>query len=325
MTNLEVEIILKLKASDRFITRDELGRACGAPTAEIERALGELIERGYRIDQVPGEGYRFIGGPDMLDGSDIRAGLRTSLIGSEIVTFGRVGSTNDIAGALARGGAAEGTVVVAEEQSRGRGRLGRSWHSPAGCGLWLSIVLRPTLTPDDSTTVSLAGALGVATALENHYGIAARLKWPNDVLVGTRKICGILTEGEFIGPQVSFIIVGIGINILNRESDFPPEIRDIATSVRIETGRSVARSEVLLHILEGIEARYGVLCRDGFGAIRRDLLAHSVLLGRMVKVATGTGTIEGIAQDIDESGALIVRKDSGTLERIIAGEVVGII
>lgn len=324
MPDPEVEIILRLKSSERYLTKEELARACGVAEAEVDAAVRDLVGRGYRIDRIPGEGYRFVGGPRVLDGSDIRAALRTSLLGKDIVTFGRVGSTNDVASALAAGGAVEGTVVVAEEQSRGRGRLGRSWHSPPGCGLWLSIVLRPPLAPDESTTVSLAGALGVASALERHYGIQARLKWPNDVLVGRRKICGILTEGEFAGTSVSFIILGMGINVLNRESDFPPEIRSIATSIRLETGRAVSRGEVLSAVLEGIEAEYLKLCRDGFESIRESILAHSLLLGKLVRVTTGRGMVEGVAHDIDDAGALIVRKENGILERVIAGDAAAI-
>jgi BirA family biotin operon repressor/biotin-[acetyl-CoA-carboxylase] ligase len=324
MADLEVEIILNLKSTDRYVTGEELCRACGATQAEIDKALGDLSSRGYRIDALPGEGYRFISGPDVLDGANIRARLRTSLLGREIVTFGRVGSTNDVAATLAKGGAEEGTVVVAEEQTRGRGRLGRSWHSPPSSGLWLSVILRPPLTPDDSTTVSLAGALGVVRALRLQYGIKARLKWPNDVLVGRRKICGILTEGQFVGPRVDFVVLGMGINILNGRKDFPPEIREIATSLKIEMGRNASRSEVLADILEGVEVKYLLLCQDGFGAIRQEILAHSILVGRPVTVATGSGAVEGIAHDIDESGALIVRRDSGALQRIVAGEVVGL-
>jgi BirA family biotin operon repressor/biotin-[acetyl-CoA-carboxylase] ligase len=320
MPDLEIEIILKLKASERYLTKKELAGTCGVIETEIEAAVSDLVSRGYRIDHVPGEGYRYVDGPGLIDGSDIRAALRTSLLGKDIVTFGQVGSTNDVASALAAGGALEGTVVVAEEQSRGRGRLGRSWHSPPGCGLWLSIVLRPPLAPGESTTISLAGALGVVSALGEHYGIQAKLKWPNDVLVGQRKICGILTEGEFVGTRVSYIVLGMGINVLNRESDFPPEIGSIATSIRLETGRSVSRGEVLANVLEGIEARYLKLCRDGFRGIRDGILAHSLLLGRLVRVATGRGVVEGVAQDIDDAGALIVRKENGILERVIAGD-----
>jgi BirA family biotin operon repressor/biotin-[acetyl-CoA-carboxylase] ligase len=324
MPDLEVEVILKLKSSERYLTRCELAGACGVAEAEVEAVLGELAGRGYRIDHVPGQGYRFVDGPGVLDGSNIRAALRTSLLGKDIVAFGRVGSTNDVARALAAGGAAEGTVVVAEEQSKGRGRLGRAWHSPRGCGLWLSLVLRPPLEPEESTTVSLSGALGVVSALGRHYGIQARLKWPNDVLVGQRKICGILTEGEFAGASVSFVIMGMGINVLNREADFPPELRSIATSIRLETGRSVPRGEVLADVLEGIEVEYLRLCSEGFRGIREGILAHSLLLGKLVRVATGRGMVEGVAQDIDDAGALIVRKENGVLERVIAGDAAAI-
>ncbi len=325
MLDPEVQIVLSLKSSERYLTRDELSRLSGVGLPEVAVAIGELTARGYRIDEVPGEGYRLLATPEGLDGSDLKTALRGSRLGREILTFGRVGSTNDIAIALARGGADEGTVVIAEEQTRGRGRLRRRWHSPPGSGLWFSVILKPPLAASDSTKVSLSGALGVARALQECYGVRARLKWPNDVVVGTRKICGILTECEFIEDRVSFVVMGIGLNVLSRQADFAEEIRGIATSLKIEAGLDeIARSRVLADVLNHIAHCYVLLCRNGFESIRTDLLAHSVLIGKVVRVATGRGHVEGVAHDIDESGALIIRRDNGTLERVIAGDVVGI-
>ena len=322
MADLEVGIILRLKSSQRYLTQDELGRDLGVGRREVAQAMDDLIGRGYRIDEVPGEGYRLLAMPGMLDGCDIKTALRTRTLGSEVYTFGRVTSTNDVAVALARGGAVEGTLVVAEEQTRGRGRQGREWHSPPGTGLWFSVVLRPEFDAADCSTISLAAALGVATALRTHYGVKARIKWPNDVMADRRKICGILTEAEFKGSRVGSVVVGVGLNVLADRADFPPEIRDTATSLKLEAGDAIGRTRVLADVLVEIESRYDVLCAGGFEEIRQDLLKHSLLIGRVIKVVTGNGEVEGTAQDIDRSGALVMRQDNGSLIRVIAGDVV---
>jgi BirA family biotin operon repressor/biotin-[acetyl-CoA-carboxylase] ligase len=215
--------------------------------------------------------------------------------------------------------------VIAEEQARGRGRLGRVWFSPPGCGLWFSLILRPGLSAGESATISLAAAAGVAESLERAYGIKAQIKWPNDVLVRGKKICGILTEAEFVDQRVSFVVVGIGINVLTQSEQFPDDIAGIATSVAIETGRKVSRTGVLARVAGAIEENYIELRDNGFEGLREKLLLRSALLGKMTKVKTPEGVVEGVAVDIDKSGALILRSENGSTERLLAGEVTGIV
>jgi len=324
MSRLEVAIVVSLRNAGRFLTGEELAEICGASPPDIRSAVGALVGRGYRIDEVPGEGFRLMETAPTLEGEDIRGSLTTKVLGSEVFAFGRVGSTNDVAMALARGGAADGALVIAEEQTRGRGRLGRQWHSPPSAGLWFSLVLRPGLSAEVSTTLSLSAALGVAAALDGKYGVPAQIKWPNDVLVHGRKICGILTEAEFLGGDLNFVVVGIGVNVLGRESDFPADIRDIATSVEIEAGDGVARRDVLVALMEEIEERYVRLRRRGFPHLKIELLGRSSLLGKVVRVQTGRDVMEGTAVDIDDRGALILRYKDGSLQRILAGDVVGV-
>ncbi len=320
MSDLETGIVLMLKSSPRYITRGELTAGLDAAAGELDGAIDDLRARGYRIDEVPGQGLRLVDVPGVLDGCEIRAALHTSLIGREIFPFGRVTSTNDVAFSLARGGSPEGTLVIAEEQVRGKGRLGRDWHSPPGLGLWFSIVLRPDITPHESSTVSLAVALAVAGVIRDSYGVDARIKWPNDVLVGPRKVCGILTEAEFREDRVEFVVVGVGINVLHAESDFPEDLRAVATSISVESRAEVNRIEVISRVLRAVEDKYGHLCRKGFEDIRREILPLSSLMGRMTRVLTGNGTTEGVAIDIDETGALIIRGENGLNEKVVAGD-----
>jgi BirA family biotin operon repressor/biotin-[acetyl-CoA-carboxylase] ligase len=323
-SQLEMAIVVTLGGCFRYFTGEELARVCGASLPSVRKAVAALVGRGYRIDEVPGEGFRLAAAAPTLDGADIKARLATRHIGRRVFAFGRVGSTNDVAAALARGGAPDGCLVAAEEQTRGRGRLGRTWYSPPSLGLWFSLVLRPQLGPGISATVSLASALGVAEALEARYGISAGIKWPNDVVVRGRKICGILTEAEFSGPRLNFIVVGIGINLLGGENDFPPDIKRVATSVEMESGAPVDRGEALAVVAERIETRYLELQRLGFAPIRREILGRSTLLGRLVRVETGRGILEGMAADLDDAGALVVRDSSGVRQRVMAGDVVSL-
>jgi BirA family biotin operon repressor/biotin-[acetyl-CoA-carboxylase] ligase len=322
MNDLEVALVRRLKSSERYFSRTELAREVGRKSEDVSKAVEELVGRGYKIEEIPGEGYRLLGTPGMLDGPDIKTSLETSILGRDVVVFRVVTSTNDVAATLARAGAHEGVVVLGEQQSKGKGRLGRSWHSPEGSGLWFSVVLRPRADGLNAATISLAGALGVANALRDDYGIRAEIKWPNDVVVGAKKICGILTEGEFVGHKVNFVVMGVGLNVLSRGQDFPRELRESATSLGIESGRNVSRVEVLSKVLASIENKYLELRGEGFEGIRQQVLGLSMLMGKMIRVLTAHGAVEGMAVDIDGGGALVIRKENGSMETVIAGDVV---
>jgi BirA family biotin operon repressor/biotin-[acetyl-CoA-carboxylase] ligase len=325
LSDSEVRLVLKLKSSPGFVDPGELARSAGLRPEEMGPLLADLRERGYGIEVHADRGYRLRGTPDTLDDTDLRTALRTRWLGRELLVFGRVTSTNDIAVNMARSGVPEGTAIVAEEQTRGRGRLGRSWYSPPGEGLWLSMILRPDIENRQSGTVSLVVALGIARALRDTYGIDAALKWPNDILVDGRKICGILTEAEFAGENIEFVVVGMGMNVLSKASDFPAGLRHLATSVLIETFLAHPRSRVLADVLKSVEEAYEELSARGFGALRSDLMNHSMMMGKMVRVMTATGAVEGMASEIDDSGALVLRMENGRMERVLAGDVVTVV
>lgn len=320
MSDLETSVVLMLKSRGMYITREEMSRELGLSASGLDGAIEGLRSRGYRIDEVPGQGFRLVDVPGILDDCELKTALSTGIMGRGIFPFGQVSSTNDVAFSLARSGSPEGTLVIAEEQTRGKGRLGRAWHSPPGLGLWFSIILRPEIAAYESATVSLGVALAVAGVLRDAYGIDARIKWPNDVLVGRRKICGILTEAEFRGGNVEFVVVGAGINVLHEATDFPGELRTIATSIAMESGAEVNRVDVLSRVLGEVEEKYGRLCRNGFADVRREILPLSSLMGKMVRVEGGNGITEGVAVDIDETGALVLRRENGLNERVVAGE-----
>lgn len=320
MSDLETSLVLMLKSKGMYVTREEMSRELGLSASGLDGAIEGLRSRGYRIDEVPGHGFRLVDVPAILDNCELKTALSTEIMGRAIFPFGRVSSTNNVAFSLARSGSPEGTLVIAEEQARGKGRLGRTWHSPPGLGLWFSVILRPDISAYESATVSLAVALAVAGVLRDAYGIDARIKWPNDVLVGRRKICGILTEAEFRGGNVEFVVVGAGINVLHAAADFPEELRTVATSIAMESESGASRVDVLSRVLDEVENKYGRLCRNGFGDIRQEILPLSSLIGKMVRVEGGRGITEGVAVDIDETGALVLRKENGFNEKVVAGD-----
>lgn len=325
MKALEAGVVHGLKSASGYITRAELAGAIGSSASDVAKAIGVLRLRGYRIDEVPGEGYRLLSAPDALDEHEIRAALRNSRLKGGVHVFQQVSSTNDAALSLARRGAGEGTLVIAEEQTEGRGRLRRKWCSSPGLGLWFSLVLRPDLEARRSALVSLVGALGIATALRQEWGVKAQIKWPNDIVVGAKKICGVLSEGEFEDGRVRFMVLGVGLNALHGPQDFPPDIRAKATSVTLESANEVRRLDLLSSVLRAVETRYLALGSEGFGGMRGELLQLSSLVGKMTRVVTGDSELEGTVVDLDENGALVVRLESGHLKSIVAGEVVRVI
>lgn len=242
------------------------------------------------------------------------------IIGRQIVCLDEVPSTQSVACDLGRTGAAEGTVVFAESQERGRGRRGRGWVSPRGKGLWFSVLLRPERGPELPPRIGLAAAVAVAQTTRYLTGATPEVKWPNDLLWRGRKWCGILTEGSDAPGCDPFVILGVGVNVDLDEWDLPPELRGAVTSVREMAGSVVDRHLLGSRILTNLDAYYKRLLADGFQGIRREWKAVGGMLGRWVEVRLPDGCFEGIARDLDEDGALLVEVPGQGVKRIIAGE-----
>jgi BirA family biotin operon repressor/biotin-[acetyl-CoA-carboxylase] ligase len=253
----------------------------------------------------------------------LRDALTTRFVGRRLEYRAVLGSTQDLARPLARAGAVEGTVVLAGRQTAGRGRLGRSFISPRG-GLYFTVVLRPALESGGRSLPIIAG-LAVARGLERVAGLKTALKWPNDVLVGGRKICGILVESELMGQAVSYALVGIGVNV-NADMSAYPEIAAIATSVAVEAGRPVSREALAAAVLSEFEALYLPAGQAGLAAqagrrVQDEWRARLETLGRQVRVTSGQTVEEGLAEDVDGDGSLILRRSDGSRVTIVAGDV----
>jgi len=257
---------------------------------------------------------------DFLSPNTIKNGLHTKFIGSEIRYFDEAGSTNDIAKELARKGASEGLLVLAETQTSGRGRLGRVWQSPPG-GIWLSLMLRPKLTPQEAPKLTFIGAIAVAFCIRN-LGLDAKIKWPNDVLVNNRKVCGILTEMEAEIDVLHYVVVGIGINTNFKKDKLPIDIQKTATTLKSELKESVNRNEFIACLLNEFERAYLVFLKKGFSPILEEWKELSCILNEDVRVYMDDKIIDGKAIDVDQaSGALILKLDNGSIEKILSGDV----
>lgn len=309
-------------AGDVWVSGAELAQTLGVSRTAVWARIEELRALGYEITAIPHRGYRLTGAPDALIADDLVARLPAeTVIGREVRVFKQTTSTNDVVEKLARDGVKEGVVVFAETQTRGRGRLGRSWDSQPGCGLWLSVLLRPVMTPRAATQLTVAAAAAVARTVLKQTGLAPEIKWPNDILLRGRKLAGILTELSAELDRVNYVILGIGININHQFTDFPPECRDLAVSLREATGKPAHRADFAAALLRELDADYARL-RDGlFSRVADEWERQCVTLGRQVAIHTADRVIHGRAESLDEDGALLVRTQHGRLERITGGDV----
>lgn len=230
-------------------------------------------------------------------------------------------STNDVARDLAEKGAPEGTIVIAESQTGGRGRLDRTWHSPPGTGLYFSIILRPQLDPSDLPKITLLAGIAAAEAIEENTGLRPLIKWPNDLLLEGKKVAGILAElyGDITSP---YVILGIGINVHTRLEEFPPELQEIATSLAMAGGQNISRTNLMQAVLTHLGRWYELFKKGAFQPILDAWRKRCVIIGTHVKILSGEKELEGTVVDVDEAGALLLRDQAGQIQRILSGEVI---
>jgi BirA family transcriptional regulator, biotin operon repressor / biotin---[acetyl-CoA-carboxylase] ligase len=312
-----------------FVSGAELAAKLGISRAAVWKHIGALKHGGYEIEGARARGYRLVAKPAALSESAIH--LRAAelpagpgRIGRRILVLDVTRSTNSDAMALGREGEAEGTVVLAEEQTAGRGRLGRTWESSRGVNLYMSILLRPQMAPWLAPQLSLVAGVAVAETVREE-DIDARIKWPNDVVVlaggSMKKLSGILTEIEAESDRVAFVVVGIGVNLNSNAGHFSRELEGKATSVLLERGRVVDRAAFAARLLRRFESRYDEWVKDGFAAIAPVWRALSVLDGRRVAISAPGDAFEGVCAGIDDDGALLVEVGPGPVRRVLAGDV----
>jgi BirA family biotin operon repressor/biotin-[acetyl-CoA-carboxylase] ligase len=315
-------IVATLHAAGDFVSGKNLASELGVSRTAVWKQIAALEQQGFVIERARGRGYRLAATPGGLTEGEIASTLLTEWLGRSLICKALTGSTNSDVSALGRAGAPEGTVVVTDAQTAGRGRLGRSWVSRPGLNLYMSILLRPRIVPAAAPQLALVAGLAVAEAFEEE-GAAASIKWPNDVLLGGRKACGILTELEAEADRVDFVVVGIGVNLNSVDDDFPPELRTRATSLRLARGREVERARFAAQLLSRFEQCYSRFREHGFGALASEWERRSALVGRELTIDGAGEVVSGEYAGIDPEGALLLRDRgaNGNLRRVLAGDV----
>jgi BirA family biotin operon repressor/biotin-[acetyl-CoA-carboxylase] ligase len=309
------------EAGDEFVSGEAISDKLGLSRAAVWKHVNALREQGYRIDAVPARGYRLVAIPDRLTPLELRPLVNTRDLGQVLHCFDEVGSTSDVAKELAEDGAGHGEVVVADAQTAGRGRRGRTWVSPPGRNLYFSAILRPELPPHRAPELTLVASVAMCEAVRQSGVEAAGIKWPNDILVGGRKLAGILTEMAAEPDRVQWVVIGVGVNVNLSPEDLPEELRGEATSLRIEKGSEVPRALFAAACFARLEEWVERHAEEGFAPVRDAWRRLSVTLGREVLVRTGDRELRGVAEDIDDSGSLVIRPPGGPPTTVLAGDV----
>jgi BirA family biotin operon repressor/biotin-[acetyl-CoA-carboxylase] ligase len=319
---IDSEILSALRAVNDGVSGTDLSQQLGISRAAVWARIEALRALGYDIEASPHAGYRLLHVPDVLHADDLLSRLGgTKRIGRDIRVFQETTSTNDVIEKLARDDVSEGVVVFAESQTKGRGRLGRKWMSPAKKGLWFSVLLRPVLRPQAATQLTIASATALVRAIHTRTGLAPEIKWPNDVLISGRKVAGILTEMHAELDTVKYAILGIGVDVNLGASEFPPDLRRSATSLKIETGEPVDRGELAAEVLRELDRDYGRLCYGEFESLADEWEECCTTIGRDVVIRVGDRRLHGRAESLDPDGALLLRTQHGHLESVIGGDV----
>lgn len=315
---MQEKIIGYLRGKEDYVSGDQIAQRLGITRQALWKHIQELKDRGYDIVAVPHLGYRLVSVPDRLFEFEVARDLDTKFIGRKIIYFENISSTMDIALQLGIKGAAEGTLVLAETQNKGKGRLGRAWFSPKYKGIYLSLLLRPKILPVQASVLTLLSAVSICEAVKAITGLDAQIKWPNDIVFHQKKLGGILTELNAEMDEVNFMIIGIGLNVNNDKKT----LISGGTSLKEQKKENINRVNLLQEVLRRIEANYLLLQDKGAGPIIEKWREYNLTLGRRVKVYCHKEHIEGQAVDIDKDGGLLVRKDSGVTVKVMAGDVV---
>ncbi|MBU3189849.1 biotin--[acetyl-CoA-carboxylase] ligase [Clostridium bowmanii] len=315
--------VLKLlkESGNEFVSGQRISEELGVSRTAIWKYINIIKEDGYEVEAISRKGYRIISSPDILTFEEIKDYLSTEYIGKNLIYCDSIGSTNSKAKELAEGGEQHGTVILSEEQTQGRGRLGRNWVSPKYKGIWMSIILRPNIITENISQITLLGAAAVQKAIMK-MGIKTSIKWPNDIVLNSRKVCGILTEMSGEIDHINYLIMGIGINVNLDEKDIPMDLKDVATSLFAESGKHIDRKILIANVLNSFEELYSAFVRNGniketIGICRK----NSILIGKEIQLINRGKITTVKAIDISDTGELVIENAQGMIEHIVSGEV----
>ncbi len=316
----KTEVLQLLRDSRDYVSGQQICESFGISRTAVWKIINQLKEEGYEIEAVQNKGYHLTGAPDVLSLSELKTRIKTKMAGSHLLYFDVVGSTNIEAKKQAENGAPEGLLVVADKQEAGRGRRGRSWESPAGVNIFMTLLLRPSFSPGKASMITLVMALSVAQAVSEAAGLTAKIKWPNDVVVNKKKVVGILTELTMETDYIQYLVCGVGINV--NQMSFPETIAQTATSLYLEGGRQVNRAGLIEKVMERFEENYEIFLRtEDMSGLTEPYNRLLVNKEERVRVLDPKGEYDGLSHGINEMGELIVEKQDGSVENVYAGEV----
>lgn len=307
--------------TESFVSGQWLSEQLQLSRTAVWKQIKQLEEDGYKFEAVPNKGYRLLTQPNKVSENTLYWGLNTKWLGKELEHYPILDSTQGLAMEKAQLGAKEGLVIVAERQTAGRGRSRHKWHSDHTDGIWFSFVIRPKIIPTRAPQLTLLTATAVAQAIENVTGIKPSIKWPNDLLIGDKKIAGILTEMQAEHDEIHHVVVGIGLNVNQSVEDLNHEIKTIATSLKIETGETYQKQEIIQEILTNFEASYHDYLANGFEPIRRKWLAYAYRLGETIRYTVNGNVNEGIFRGIDYDGTLIVENQKQEKQKLYSAKI----
>ena len=319
--NMDDKILQLLRErNSTFLSGEEISHRLKVSRTAVWKRVQRLRGLGYEIEASTRSGYRLVRSPDLLTPAEVKPVLNTKWIGKVIHHFHTADSTNSEAYQLALKGAREGEVVIAESQKKGRGRLGRTWYSPPSLNLYLSVILRPKIPPQQASLITLMAAVATADAIQKFSGLLPLIKWPNDILIRGGKVAGLLNEIHSETDRIHFVILGIGVNLNMDGKMFPKTIRTVATSLKNEMGQTISRKAFLSCLLQEWERWYAIFLEEGGSAVLKAWKDWAQIKGRQVKVTSFRETLVGTAVDVDSDGALILKTKDGQ-KRVVAGDI----
>lgn len=317
---MKAEILKMLRESKEYVSGQQLCERLQVSRTAVWKVIKQLENEGYQIEAVRNRGYRIVECPDVLSQEEIESLMQTECIGRHVIYYEETDSTNTRIKHLAEQGKEHGTLAVADRQNSGKGRRGRAWESPLGENIYMSLLLRPTMEPSKAPMLTLVMAYSAAMAIREQEGLEVGIKWPNDLVIGTKKICGILTEMSAEVDYINYVVIGVGINV-NMQS-FPEELCEKATSLRVEKESPIKRSALIACIMKKFEENYERFVKEqNLKFLQEDYNRLLISKEKEVRVLEPGGEYNAYALGINETGELLVRKEDGEEETVFAGEV----
>jgi len=308
--------LISFLKENEFVSGEILAKNLDISRTAVWKQIKSLKEMGYEIESVKNKGYMLVSKPDIPLPEEVKAGLNTKIIGKKIIYFKKIDSTNLYCKSLVKENGDEGIVVVADIQEKGRGRKSRMWSSPFG-GLWFSIILRPEIPPQNAMILTMAASVSIVEAIKEVSDLKPIIKWPNDILISNKKICGVLTELDAEIGKINYAIVGIGLNVNNL---IKKDLQDIASSLKNESNEYISRVDFLKNILEKFDSNYDYVRSFDYKKIRDLWFSYANIVGKKIRVNREKDIVLGTVSDVDETGCLIIKNDKG-FEKIITGDV----